>query len=78
MIFVATDLCAKVSAFKIERNSTGIWVYHPNGHFAATDDDWREIIKQVSALLEPEKVEAAPEETPESSVPPMPEKSDEH
>ncbi len=54
-----------INKFIIERSVNSIWVYHKDGYFSAADDDWREIIRQVSALLEPEKVEAAPEETPD-------------
>ena len=66
MIISATK-CAKISEFRIKRSFTGIDVYHPDGYFSARDDDWREIIKQVSALLQPEKFEAQAEETPDPS-----------
>ena len=57
--------CPEVTDLRIERSGSGIWVYYNSGYFLATPDDWREIIRQVSALLEPEKVEAAQEETPD-------------
>ena len=63
MIVIGTTKAAAVSEFRIKRGGNGIWVYHNNCNFSATDDDWREIVRQVSALLEPAKVEAAPEET---------------
>ena len=65
MINLTTTKCALISEFKIERSGNGIMVKHWNGYFSATCDEWREIVKQISALLEPEKVEAAPEETPD-------------
>ena len=65
MIVIGTTKCAEVSEFEIERNSDKIWLYNSFGHFSATADDWREIVRQVSALLEPAKVEAEPEETPD-------------
>ena len=61
MIVIGSSKCAELSEFRIARGGTGIWVYHNNCHFSATADDWREIIKQVSALLEPAKAEAAPD-----------------
>ena len=61
MIIINTSKCAKLGDFMIERGGNDIWVYQQDGYFSATDDDWREIIKQVSALLEPAKAEAAPD-----------------
>ena len=67
MIIINTSKCAKLGDFMIERGGNDIWVYQQDGYFSATDDDWREIIKQVSALLQPEKFEAQAEETPDPS-----------
>ena len=61
MIIVSLCKCPEVTDLRIERSGSGIWVYYNSGYFLATPDDWREIIKQVSALLPPEKVEAAPD-----------------
>ena len=51
MIVIGSCKCAEVPEFRIELGGNGIWVYHNDGYFSATPDDWREIIKQVSALL---------------------------
>lgn len=62
MIIISTTVCEELGEFKIARTPTGIWVRHSRGRFHASQDDWRAIIKQVSALLEePEKIEVAPE-----------------
>ena len=57
MIVIGSGKCAEVHEFRIELGGNGIWVYHNDGYFSATADAWREIIRQVSAVLEPAKVD---------------------
>ena len=65
MIVIESSKCAEVPEVRIERRGEGIMVNYWTGYFSASLYDWREIIKQVSALLEPAKVEAEPEAAPD-------------
>ena len=64
MITFDITITSDASELRIIREAGFIELRHLDGHFSANLDDWREIIKQVSALLEPAKIEAAPAETP--------------
>ena len=65
MIVIRTTQAVKIAKFTIQREGNQIWLSSADADLSGNADDWREIIKQVSALLEPAKAEAAPEETPD-------------
>ena len=60
MILVETNVAVEVAGVRVKRDRDRIVLVHPDWCVGGAFEDWREIIKQVSALLEPAKVEAAP------------------
>ena len=65
MIVIRTTQAVKIAKFTIQREGNQIWLSSADADLSGNADDWREIVRQVSALLEPAKAEAAPEETPD-------------
>ncbi len=65
MILVETNVAVEVAGVRVKRDRDRIVLVHPDSCVGGAFEDWREIIRQVSALLEPEKVEAEVEETPD-------------